>query len=213
MVWAPPVDGWLAGYGRGITFSSRWSYKAVNSASIFLDASDGVDVGVWMTYNRRTVRGPMGYSHRIHDRVVMEGAVLLLVGTLVGCSLPAPPSRVLYQQGRMVVQLETDPSAGGMEHAAGRAPAGAVGHSPARRPDQERAGVVGVLAQPVPSVRAGLRRRRSGAAGADSRRWTHTGWRGGTPRLHALEPSTGTPPCPDIRSCCDQGILSPVRID
>src|SRR5207245_7534091 len=115
MVWAPPVDGCLAGYGRGITFSSRWSYKAVNSASIFLDASDRVDVGVWMTYNRRTVRGPMGYRHRIHDRVVMEGAALLLVGALAGCTLSAPPSRVLYQQGRMVVQLETDPSAGGMD--------------------------------------------------------------------------------------------------
>ena len=47
----------------------------------------------------------------------MEGAALILVGTLVGCSLPAPPSRVLYQQGRMVVQLETDPSAGGMDAA------------------------------------------------------------------------------------------------
>ena len=47
----------------------------------------------------------------------MDGAALLLVGTLVGCSLPAPPSRVLYQQGRMVVQLETDPSAGGMDAA------------------------------------------------------------------------------------------------
>src|SRR5256712_5326681 len=70
-----------------------------------------------MAYNRRTVRGPIGYSHRIHDRVVMEGAALILVGTLVGCSLPAPPSRVLYQQGRMVVQLETDPSAGGMDAA------------------------------------------------------------------------------------------------
>ena len=45
----------------------------------------------------------------------MDGAALLLVGTLVGCSLPAPPSRVLYQQGRMVVQLETDPSVRGTE--------------------------------------------------------------------------------------------------
>src|SRR2546428_1018514 len=117
MVWAPPVDGWLAGYGRGITFSSRWSYKAVNSASIFLDASDGVDVGVWMTYNRHTLRGPMGYSHRIHDRVVMEGAAWLLVGALAGCTLSAPPSRVLYQQDRMVVQLATDPSDVGMDAA------------------------------------------------------------------------------------------------
>src|SRR5437899_10062307 len=70
-----------------------------------------------MTYNRRTVRGPMGYRHRIHDRVVMEGAALLLVGALAGCTLSAPPSRVLFQQGRMVVQLETDPSAGGMDAA------------------------------------------------------------------------------------------------
>src|SRR5256712_9965988 len=70
-----------------------------------------------MTYNRRTVREPMGYRHRIHDRVVMEGAALLLVGALAGCTLSAPPSRVLYQQGRMVVQLETDPSAGGTDAA------------------------------------------------------------------------------------------------
>src|SRR5437867_11209606 len=68
-----------------------------------------------MTYNRRTVRGPTGYSRRIHDRVVMGGAALLLVGTLTGCALSAPPSRVLYQQGRTIVLLETDPSAGGMD--------------------------------------------------------------------------------------------------
>jgi len=53
----------------------------------------------------------------VNNRVLMEGAALLLVGSLVGCSLPAPPSRVLYQQGRMVVQLETDPSAGGTDAA------------------------------------------------------------------------------------------------
>src|SRR5256712_10868140 len=75
-----------------------------------------------MTYNRRTVREPMGYRHRIHDRVVMEGAALLLVGALAGCTLSAPPSRVLYQQGRMVVQLETDPSAGGMDAAGWNTP-------------------------------------------------------------------------------------------
>src|SRR3989442_15821721 len=113
MVWAPPVDGWLAGYGRGITFSSRWSYKAVNSASIFLDASDRVDVGVWMPYNRRTVRGPMGYRHRIHDRVVMEGAALLLVCALAVRSMPAPPSRGLFQQGRMILLLHQAPPSGG----------------------------------------------------------------------------------------------------
>jgi len=47
----------------------------------------------------------------------MGGAALLLVGTLTGCALSAPPSRVLYQQERTVVLLETDPSAGGMDAA------------------------------------------------------------------------------------------------
>jgi len=70
-----------------------------------------------MTYNRRNLMESMRYRHMLNVRVLMDGAALLLVGTLVGCSLPAPPSRVLYQQGRMVVQLETDPSAGGMDAA------------------------------------------------------------------------------------------------
>src|SRR5437867_7229238 len=103
MVWAPPVDGCLAGYGRAITFSRRWSYKAVNSPSIFLDASDGVDVGVRMTYNRPNLMETMRYRHKLNDRVVKGGAALLLAGALAGCSLPAPPSLVLYQQVRMVV--------------------------------------------------------------------------------------------------------------
>ena len=43
------------------------------------------------------------------------GAALLLAGALAGCTLPPPPSRILYQQDRTFVQLETDPSAGGMD--------------------------------------------------------------------------------------------------
>lgn len=70
-----------------------------------------------MTYYRRNLIKSMRYRHMVNNRVLMEGAALLLVGSLVGCSLPAPPSRVLYQQGRMVVQLETDPSAGGTDAA------------------------------------------------------------------------------------------------
>src|SRR5438046_9591455 len=70
-----------------------------------------------MTYTRRNLRGPMAYSHRMHDRVVMGGAALVLVGALAGCTLSAPPSRVLYQQERTLVLLETDPSAGGMDAA------------------------------------------------------------------------------------------------
>src|SRR2546427_4459971 len=70
-----------------------------------------------MAYNRRNLIESMRYRHQVNDRVVMGGAALLLVGALAGCTLSAPPSRVLYQQGRMVVQLETDPSAGGMDAA------------------------------------------------------------------------------------------------
>ncbi len=46
---------------------------------------------------------------------LIGGATLLLAGALAGCTLPAPPSRVLYQQDRTLVQLETDPSAGGVD--------------------------------------------------------------------------------------------------
>jgi len=74
-----------------------------------------MDVGVGMTYNRRNLMQAMRYGHKVNNRVLMGGATLLLVGTLVGCPLPAPPSRVLYQQGRMIVQLETDPSVRGTE--------------------------------------------------------------------------------------------------
>src|SRR2546426_6322737 len=70
-----------------------------------------------MAYNRRNLIESMRYRHQVNDRVVMGGAALLLVVALAGCTLSAPPSRVLYQQGRMVVQLETDPSAGGTDAA------------------------------------------------------------------------------------------------
>src|SRR5206468_1363238 len=70
-----------------------------------------------MTYNRPNLMESMRYRHKLNDRVVMGGAALLLVGTLTGCALSTPPSRVLYQQERTVVLLETDPSAGGMDAA------------------------------------------------------------------------------------------------
>ncbi len=59
----------------------------------------------------------IAYNRRVNNYALMGGAALLLVGALAGCTLSAPPSRILYQQDRMVVQLETDPSAGGMDTA------------------------------------------------------------------------------------------------
>jgi hypothetical protein len=53
----------------------------------------------------------------MNHHTLMSGAALLLIGTLVSCSLPAPPARTLYQQDRTFVQLETDPSTGGMDAA------------------------------------------------------------------------------------------------
>ena len=53
----------------------------------------------------------------MNNYVLFGGATLLLAGALAGCTLPPPPSRVLYQQDRTFVQLETDPSAGGMDAA------------------------------------------------------------------------------------------------
>jgi hypothetical protein len=41
-----------------------------------------------------------------------------LVGFLTGCGMFAPSSRVLYQEGRTVIQLEKDPSEGGNQHPA-----------------------------------------------------------------------------------------------
>ena len=76
-----------------------------------------MDAGVWMTYNWSNLRGRMEYRHRLNNHALMSGAALLLVGTLVGCSLPAPPARILYQQDRTFVQLETDPSTGGIDAA------------------------------------------------------------------------------------------------
>jgi hypothetical protein len=45
------------------------------------------------------------------------GTALLLACALEGCTLPPPPARILYQEDRTFVQLETDPSAGGMDAA------------------------------------------------------------------------------------------------
>jgi hypothetical protein len=41
------------------------------------------------------------------------GLAVLLVSGLLGCALSGPSGRVLFQQGRTVVQLETDPTVGG----------------------------------------------------------------------------------------------------
>jgi hypothetical protein len=42
----------------------------------------------------------------------MRGLVLLVVGVLAACAPVSPSGHVIYQQGRTVVQLETDPSVG-----------------------------------------------------------------------------------------------------
>lgn len=44
---------------------------------------------------------------------LLGGTALFLAGALTSCALSAPPGRILYQQGRTVVQLETDPTVGG----------------------------------------------------------------------------------------------------
>jgi len=53
----------------------------------------------------------------MNNDALFGGATLLLAGALAGCTLPPPPARILYQQDRTFVQLETDPSAGGMDTA------------------------------------------------------------------------------------------------
>ncbi len=53
----------------------------------------------------------------MNNYALFGGATLLLAGALVGCTLPPPPTRILYQQDRTFVQLETDTSAGGMDEA------------------------------------------------------------------------------------------------
>jgi hypothetical protein len=53
----------------------------------------------------------------MNNYALFGGATLLLACALAGCTLPPPPARVLYQQDRTFVQLETDPSAGGMDAA------------------------------------------------------------------------------------------------
>ena len=44
---------------------------------------------------------------------ISKGAILLLAGALAGCALFSPSSRIVYEQGRTVVQLEKDPAVGG----------------------------------------------------------------------------------------------------
>lgn len=52
---------------------------------------------------------------------VSRGVILLLAGTLVGCTLFSSSGRIIYQQGRTTVQLERDPSAGGTFASGGNA--------------------------------------------------------------------------------------------
>ncbi|HZC68223.1 MAG TPA: hypothetical protein VE201_06365, partial [Nitrospirales bacterium] len=59
--------------------------------------------------------GGIAYNRRMNNHTLIGGAALLLVGAFAGCTLSAPPSRILYQHDRVAVQLETDPSAGGMD--------------------------------------------------------------------------------------------------
>jgi len=68
----------------------------------------------WMAYNPSRFWGPaMRRRHVMPRHILMEGATLLLVGALTSCALSAPPGRILYKEGRTVVQLEADPSVGG----------------------------------------------------------------------------------------------------
>ena len=57
----------------------------------------------------------MAYNPPAYGMEMMRGVALLLAGALTGCALASPPSRIVYQQGRTVVQLEADPSVGGMD--------------------------------------------------------------------------------------------------
>jgi hypothetical protein len=56
---------------------------------------------------------------RLHNRRMTRWVLTpALVGFLTGCGMFAPSSRVLYQEGRTVIQLEKDPSEGGNTHPA-----------------------------------------------------------------------------------------------
>jgi hypothetical protein len=73
-----------------------------------------MDAGWRMAYNPPRFWGPaMRRRHVMPRHILMGGATLLLVGAFTSCALVSPPGRVLYQQGRTVVQLETDPTVGG----------------------------------------------------------------------------------------------------
>src|SRR5438445_729568 len=89
----------------GVSNGSSNRYTTVNLFSVLADPN-GVDAVVGITYNRRMI-----------NDALFGGATLLLASALAGCTLPPPPARILYQQDRTFVQLETDPSAGGMDTA------------------------------------------------------------------------------------------------
>ena len=56
---------------------------------------------------------------RLHNRRMTRWVLTpALVGFLTGCGMFAPSSRVLYQEGRTVIQLEKDPSEGVNQHPA-----------------------------------------------------------------------------------------------
>jgi len=86
----------------------------------------------------------------MNNYILFGGATLLLAGALGRLYITPPPSRVLYQQDRTFVQLETDPSAGGMDaagwntHPAMLKPA-QVAMLLARRPIRSGQGLVGAL--------------------------------------------------------------------
>src|SRR5207244_5494781 len=68
-----------------------------------------------MTYNRRRFTGAI----RRYGNMLLRGSLIgiagfLLIATVTNCATLAPSSRVVYQQGRTVIQLEPDPSVGGM---------------------------------------------------------------------------------------------------
>ena len=52
------------------------------------------------------------------ERMLLRVLTPALLGFLTGCGIFAPSSRVLYQEGRTVIQLEKEPSEGGNTHPA-----------------------------------------------------------------------------------------------
>jgi len=57
------------------------------------------------------------YTRLVNKYALFGGGALLLACAFADCTLAPPPSRILSQQGSLVVQLDTDPSAGGMDAA------------------------------------------------------------------------------------------------